>query len=41
MFMAGPGGQCRIEQNFIDHKLVALTAYYGELCDDLNFLDQS
>lgn len=34
LFMAGPGGKCQIEQNFIDHKLVAMTAYYGGLCNE-------
>ncbi len=38
MMMAGPGGKCRIEQNFIDHKLVALTVYYGDLCRDSDFV---
>lgn len=40
LFMAGPGGKCEIEQNFIDHKLVAMTAYYGGLCNDTNFVDE-
>ncbi len=38
ILMAGPGGKVRIEQNFIDHKLVAITAYYGDLCH--NFKDK-
>ncbi|XP_034249635.1 trimethylguanosine synthase [Thrips palmi] len=29
--LAGPGGQVEIEQNFLDKKLVAVTAYYGEV----------
>ncbi|XP_023705756.1 trimethylguanosine synthase isoform X2 [Cryptotermes secundus] len=29
--LAGPGGQVEIEQNFLDKRLVAVTAYYGEL----------
>ena len=28
LYMAGPGGICELEQNYLDHKLVALTAYY-------------
>lgn len=39
-FMAGPGGHVEIEQNYLDHKLVALTCYYGDLCD-LNKLEAS
>lgn len=31
VMLAGPGGQVEIEQNFLDKKLVAVTAYYGEL----------
>lgn len=31
MYMAGPGGQVVIEQNFLDHKLVAISCYYGDL----------
>ena len=29
VYLAGPGGQIEIEQNFLDHKFVAITAYYG------------
>lgn len=29
--MAGSGGAVEIEQNFLDKKLIAITAYYGEL----------
>lgn len=29
--LAGPGSEVEIEQNFLDKKLVAITAYYGEL----------
>jgi trimethylguanosine synthase len=29
--LAGPGNAVEIEQNFLDRKLVAITAYYGEL----------
>lgn len=29
LYMAGPGGVCEIEQNFLGYKLVALSAYYG------------
>jgi trimethylguanosine synthase len=32
-YMAGPGGCVEIEQNFLGHKLVAISAYYGKLCD--------
>ena len=28
-FLAGPGNAVEIEQNFLDRKLIALTAYYG------------
>ncbi|KAK7788575.1 hypothetical protein R5R35_000160 [Gryllus longicercus] len=31
VMLAGPGGQVEIEQNFLDKKLVAVTAYFGEL----------
>jgi len=31
VMLAGPGGQVEIEQNFVDKRLVAVTAYYGEL----------
>lgn len=31
VMLAGPGGQVEIEQNFLDKRLVAVTAYYGEL----------
>lgn len=30
-FLAGPGKAVEIEQNFLDRKLIALTAYYGDL----------
>ncbi len=39
LLMAGPGGKCQIEQNFIDHKLVAITAYYGDLCENSHFVN--
>lgn len=29
--LAGPGNAVEIEQNFLDRKLIALTAYYGQL----------
>lgn len=29
--LAGPGNAVEIEQNFLDRKLVAITAYYGDL----------
>lgn len=32
--MAGPGGSVEIEQSFLDRKLIALTAYYGELINE-------
>ncbi|XP_057329514.1 trimethylguanosine synthase [Microplitis mediator] len=32
--LAGPGGGVEVEQNFLDRKLVALTAYFGELLRD-------
>jgi trimethylguanosine synthase len=32
IYMAGPGGRVEIEQNWLGSKLVAITAYYGELC---------
>lgn len=32
VYMAGPGGRVCVEQNFLDHKLVAISAYYGDLC---------
>ncbi|KAH0553888.1 trimethylguanosine synthase [Cotesia glomerata] len=32
--LAGPGGGVEVEQNFLDRKLVALTAYFGELLKD-------
>lgn len=32
--LAGPGGHVEIEQNFLDKKLVAVTAYYGEVIYD-------
>lgn len=31
---AGPGSAVEIEQNFLDRKLIALTAYYGELLNE-------
>ncbi|XP_026464687.1 trimethylguanosine synthase-like [Ctenocephalides felis] len=31
VLMAGPGSSVEIEQNFLDKKLIAVTAYYGEL----------
>lgn len=31
---AGPGGSVEIEQSFLDRKLIALTAYYGELINE-------
>lgn len=31
VMLAGPGGEVEIEQNFLDKRLVAVTAYYGEL----------
>ncbi|PSN39430.1 hypothetical protein C0J52_12359 [Blattella germanica] len=31
VMLAGPGGQVEIEQNFLDRRLIAVTAYYGEL----------
>ena len=33
LYMAGPGGLVEIEQNFLDHKQVAISAYYGLLCN--------
>jgi trimethylguanosine synthase len=33
MCMAGPGGFLELEQNFLDHKLVAVSLYYGDMCD--------
>ena len=32
--LAGPGGRVEIEQNFLNHKLKTITAYFGELIDD-------
>ncbi|XP_034946685.1 uncharacterized protein Tgs1 [Chelonus insularis] len=32
--LAGPGGGVEVEQSFLDRKLIALTAYYGELLRD-------
>lgn len=32
--LAGVGGGVEVEQNFLDKKLIALTAYYGELPRD-------
>ncbi|XP_055712481.1 uncharacterized protein LOC129807313 [Phlebotomus papatasi] len=32
--LAGPGGAVEIEQNFLDRKFIALTAYYGELINE-------
>ncbi|KAJ9598683.1 hypothetical protein L9F63_010632, partial [Diploptera punctata] len=31
VMLAGPGGSVEIEQNFLEKRLVAVTAYYGEL----------
>ncbi|XP_063707011.1 trimethylguanosine synthase [Culicoides brevitarsis] len=31
---AGPGNSVEIEQNFLDRKLIALTAYYGDLINN-------
>ncbi|KAH8350119.1 hypothetical protein KR067_000699 [Drosophila pandora] len=28
--LSGPGGQCEVEHNYLDTRMVALTAYYGE-----------
>jgi hypothetical protein len=39
LYMAGPGGYVELEQNFLDHKLVAISAYYGDLCDTSSFTD--
>ncbi|VDK18214.1 unnamed protein product [Anisakis simplex] len=37
--LAGPGGSCEIEQNLLNTKIKAITAYYGNLvtgrCDDV------
>jgi trimethylguanosine synthase len=38
LYMAGAGGKCELEQNFLDQKLVALTAYYGDLCEEKYFV---
>ncbi|KAK2191637.1 hypothetical protein NP493_48g01082 [Ridgeia piscesae] len=32
--LAGPGGRVEVEQNFLNHKLKTITAYFGELIDD-------
>jgi trimethylguanosine synthase len=32
IYMAGPGGRVEIEQNWLGSKMVAITAYYGNLC---------
>jgi len=32
--LAGPGGQVEIEQNFVDKKLLAVTAYFGEVISE-------
>uniref|UniRef100_A0A2M4AA19 Trimethylguanosine synthase n=1 Tax=Anopheles triannulatus TaxID=58253 RepID=A0A2M4AA19_9DIPT len=32
--LAGPNGAVEIEQNFLDRKLIALTAYYGDLINE-------
>lgn len=32
-YMAGVGGRVEIEQNFLGHKFVAISAYYGELVE--------
>ncbi|RZF39452.1 hypothetical protein LSTR_LSTR000973 [Laodelphax striatellus] len=29
--LAGPGGEVELEQNFLDKKLISITAYFGEL----------
>lgn len=34
---AGPGGRVELEQNFLNKKLVALTAYYGNLIKEVLF----
>jgi trimethylguanosine synthase len=42
LYMAGPGGFCELEQNFLGYKLVALTAYFGNALNmevDLNELN--
>jgi trimethylguanosine synthase len=35
MKVAGRGGCVEIEQNFLDKKLIAVTAYFGELVEYL------
>jgi tRNA/tmRNA/rRNA uracil-C5-methylase (TrmA/RlmC/RlmD family) len=37
LYLAGPSGYVEIEQNFLDHKLVAISAYYGDLFDFESF----
>lgn len=32
--MAGPGGAVEIEQNFLNKKLIGITAFFGELIID-------
>jgi tRNA/tmRNA/rRNA uracil-C5-methylase (TrmA/RlmC/RlmD family) len=39
LYMAGPGGFVELEQNFLDHKLVAISSYHGDLCDTTSFAD--
>lgn len=34
--LSGPGGEVEIEQNFLDRRLTAITAYFGELIMDPN-----
>ncbi|KAL1129459.1 hypothetical protein AAG570_013985 [Ranatra chinensis] len=34
--LTGPGGSVEIEQNFLDKKLIALTAYFGELVESVS-----
>uniref|UniRef100_A0A0A9XNR9 Trimethylguanosine synthase n=2 Tax=Lygus hesperus TaxID=30085 RepID=A0A0A9XNR9_LYGHE len=33
--MVGPGGAVEVEQNFLDKKLIAVTAYFGELVESI------
>ena len=33
IYLAGPGGFVEIEQNFLDTKFVAITAYFGDMCE--------
>lgn len=37
--MGGPGSKVEVEQNLIGSKLVAITAYYGDLLNNTQFLD--